>query len=86
MSKRTFRSRDDGKLRYFTLACRATNILKLQPVKREGSKAKIYLNVTICPNGIYRLSYVVLDHIYTLSWEKQDILDAIYKKYVKKET
>ena len=77
MSKRTFRSRDDGKLRYFTLTCRATNIPKLQLVKREGSKAKIYITVTIYPNGIYRLSYVVLDHIYTLSWEKQDILDAI---------
>ncbi|KAG6707642.1 hypothetical protein I3842_06G042300 [Carya illinoinensis] len=73
VSKRSSRPGDDGKLRYFILACvrqgtaklMASNVLRPRPIERFGCKAKI--NATLSLDGRYKLSTVILEHTHTLS-------------------
>ncbi|KAF5460383.1 hypothetical protein F2P56_020257 [Juglans regia] len=73
VSKRSSKPGDNGKLRYFTLACvqqgtpksNASNILKPRPVEKMGCKAKI--NAALTLDGRFTLSTVVLEHTHALS-------------------
>ncbi|KAK4597375.1 hypothetical protein RGQ29_015069 [Quercus rubra] len=56
VSKRTYKLRHDGNLKYFTIS---------SPKKNIGCKAKI--NATCCPDGKFTLTTIVLDHVHTLS-------------------
>ncbi|KAG6714781.1 hypothetical protein I3842_05G219200 [Carya illinoinensis] len=73
VSKRSSNVGDDGRLKYFTLACvrqgtsrsKASNVLRPRSVEKMGCKAKI--NVTLTADGKYTLSSVVLEHTHALS-------------------
>lgn len=73
VSKRSSNVGDDGRLKYFTLACvrqgtsisKASNVLRPISVEEMGCKAKI--NVTLIAHGKYTLSSVVLEHTHALS-------------------
>ncbi|KAF5460013.1 hypothetical protein F2P56_019913 [Juglans regia] len=73
VTKRSSKIGDDGKIRYFTLACvrqgtsmsTTSNILKPRPMEHNGCKAKI--NVILSSEGEFCLTHVVLEHNHTLS-------------------
>lgn len=73
VARRTSRLGDDGKLRYFTLACvcegtpksTSSNIVMSKPKEKMGCKAKINAKLTL--DGQFTLSNVVLQHTHDLS-------------------
>jgi hypothetical protein len=76
VTKRSRRLGDDGKVRYFTIAClredksksKASNIIKPKPMKRMGCKAEINAKVSL--DGRFTLSRVVLEYTHVVSPSK----------------
>ncbi|XP_042972729.1 protein FAR1-RELATED SEQUENCE 5-like [Carya illinoinensis] len=73
VTKRSSKVGDNGKVRYFTLACvrqgtstsTSSNILKPRPMEHNGCKAKI--NAILDSEGEFCLTHVVLEHTHALS-------------------
>ncbi|XP_059451023.1 protein FAR1-RELATED SEQUENCE 5-like [Corylus avellana] len=73
VTRRTSKIGDDGKLRYFTIACvregksrsKSSNIVRPKPMEKMGCKAKI--NAKLTTNGRFTLSTVVLEDTHVVS-------------------
>jgi len=94
VTKRSSTTGDDGKLRYFTIACvrqgmpksKSSNIVRPKPMERMGCKAKI--NAKLTNDGRFTLSTVVLEHTHVVSPSKTRYFTC-HKKldaHVKKKT
>jgi ribose 5-phosphate isomerase A len=76
VTKRSSTTGDDGKLKYFTIACvsqgrskwKSSNIVRPKPMERMGCKAKI--NAKLTNDGRFTLSIVMLEHTHVLSPSK----------------
>lgn len=85
MTTRSSNMREDGKLKYITLACArsgktnstARNSIKPQPSTKTDCKAKV--NASIWPDGKFRLTTVVLEHNHGLVQLKHGITNRTRK-------